>query len=102
MRLSDPRLPYTDSVPELKRQLAALFRDLHAQVNGVSEGAIHAATNATTAAPTTGTYQRGDFIRNSSPSESGAPGSKYVILGWSCVTAGTPGTWVECRCLTGA
>ena len=38
-----------------------------------------------TAAPTTGTWTRGSFVRNS------APGS----LGWLCTAGGSPGTWVE-------
>jgi len=39
-----------------------------------------------TAAPTTGTWKRGDRCWNTTPSASGVPG-------WICVTAGTPGTW---------
>lgn len=39
-----------------------------------------------TAAPTTGTWQRGDIVWNILPSAGG-----YV--GWICTTAGTPGTW---------
>lgn len=54
-----------------------------------------------TAAPTGGTWTQGDFVRNAAPTELGAGGSKYVILGWSCIASGTPGTWVQCRCLTG-
>lgn len=38
------------------------------------------------AAPTTGTYARGDVVWNTLPVAGGA-------VGWSCVTAGTPGTW---------
>lgn len=38
------------------------------------------------AAPTTGTWQRGDIVLNASPSAAGT-------IGWVCVTAGTPGTW---------
>lgn len=38
------------------------------------------------AAPTTGTWQRGDIVFNSTPSAGGTPG-------WTCTTAGTPGTW---------
>lgn len=38
------------------------------------------------AAPTTGTWARGDVVYNLSPSASG-------FIGWSCTTAGTPGTW---------
>lgn len=39
-----------------------------------------------TAAPTIGTYARGDIVWNSEPSAGGPPG-------WVCVTAGSPGTW---------
>jgi hypothetical protein len=38
------------------------------------------------AAPTTGTWKRGDVVWNTTPSAGGTPG-------WVCVTAGTPGTW---------
>ena len=39
-----------------------------------------------TAAPTEGTWARGDQIRNAAPISGG-------YLGWVCITAGTPGTW---------
>lgn len=39
-----------------------------------------------TAAPTTGTWARGDRVENSLPSAGG-------WSGWICTTAGTPGTW---------
>jgi hypothetical protein len=39
-----------------------------------------------TAAPTTGTWSKGDLCWNSAPSVGAA-------MGWVCVTAGTPGTW---------
>jgi len=39
-----------------------------------------------TAVPTTGTWNRGDQIRNTAPSPGG-------FIGWVCTTAGTPGTW---------
>jgi hypothetical protein len=54
-----------------------------------------------TAAPTGGSWTQGDFVRNSTPTELGTTPNKYVILGWSCIASGTPGTWVACRCLTG-
>lgn len=78
-----------------------IFDAVDRQVNGVSEGSIAATNNATTAVPTTGTYQKGDFVENSNPSELGGAGTKYILLGWKCVTAGTPGTWLQCRVLTG-
>jgi hypothetical protein len=97
----DPRLPQTDSLPDLRRRLTEYFRAIASQVNAVSEGALHGSYNAATAAPATGTYAKGDFVRNSAPSELGTAGSKYVITGFLCVTAGSPGTFVQCRSLTG-
>lgn len=52
-------------------------------------------------APTTGTHVVGDFYPNNLPTELGTAGSKYIIRGMRCITAGTPGTWVEERTLTG-
>jgi hypothetical protein len=84
-----------------KAVLSRIFSAIDQQVNGVSEGSIQRLHNATTAVPSTGTYQVGDFVRNTAPSELGGGGSKYVLLGWVCVLAGTPGTWKEFRGLTG-
>ncbi len=80
-----------------------IIRDIAYQVNGLSEGSLSASYNATTAAPTATNipYAQGDFIKNSNPSEVGAGGSKYVIVGWICTVAGSPGTWLQCRFLTG-
>jgi len=54
-----------------------------------------------TAAPSTGTWAQGDILYNSAPTEAGAASSKYVVLGWICTVAGTPGTWLQMRVLTG-
>jgi hypothetical protein len=87
MRLApDPRLP-ADSARLLQR-LNDVIGQIARQVNGVSEGTAAAIHNARTAAPTTGTWGLGDFLRNATPS-GGAP-----VFGWLCVAAGTPGTWV--------
>lgn len=102
MRLLDnPILPQGDDAAQLSFRLQQLFRQTNQQVNLVSEGRLIGITNAMTAAPTTGTWALGDFVRNSAPAEAGTAGSKYVIFGWVCVTAGTPGTWVSTRFLTG-
>ncbi len=90
-----PRVGVND--PILQREL----REHATQVNNLTEGRISAVTNATTAAPTTGPNQQGDFVRNSAPAELGSASSKYVIFGWVCVASGTPGTFVQCRFLTG-
>lgn len=54
-----------------------------------------------TAAPASGTWSRGDRAWNRDPSEAGSAGSKYVTEGWICTVAGSPGTWLERRVLTG-
>jgi hypothetical protein len=78
-----------------------LFRRIARQLNDIAEGRIQANYNATTAAPSSGTWRQGDEIKNSAPTELGSIGSKYVINGWKCVASGTPGTWVQMRFLTG-
>lgn len=102
---ADPNLPIVKEGlkynQDLTWKLTTLLRKFATQLNLTSEGFIEGATNALTAAPTTGTYAQGDFIRNSTPSEAGVAGSKYVVTGWLCVTSGTPGAWVSCRSLTG-
>ena len=106
MRLPvDPNLPIPPAdagefARRLNFQLIQWMRSAAQQLNQLSEGAISAVTNAATTAPTTGAWQQGDQIRNSAPAEAGGAGSKYVIVGWICTAAGTPGTWKEMRCLT--
>lgn len=77
------------------------FKEIAQQVNAVSEGRAVGFYTASTAAPTTGTWAQGDFVRNSAPTELGTAGNKYTIAGWRCVSGGTPGTWVQARELTG-
>ena len=94
-------LPSTDDDNydvQLQRTLVKLFSQINRTVNALS---AVPGTVTGTAAPTTGTHAPPEFVWNTSTSELGAVGSKYVLLGWSCVTAGTPGTWRECRALTG-
>jgi hypothetical protein len=96
----DPVLPPIAGptfAPFLKQLLASIAR----QVNGSTEGRIAPIHAANTAAPTTGDWMQGDVVRNSTPTELGSAGSRYVITGWVCVASGTPGTWVATRALTG-
>jgi hypothetical protein len=95
---TDPILPADQA--GLVFALRNLLRRTAAAVNGLAEGRIDA-SDAFTAAPAAGIWQRGDFVRNSAPVEMGTAGSKYVIYGFICVTSGTPGVWRECRFLTG-
>ena len=83
--------------PDLMRLIGKIAQ----QVNGLSEGQQSAYHSAATAAPTTGTFAQGDVVKNSAPVEAGTAGSKYVVTHWICTVAGTPGTWLACRSLTG-
>ena len=60
--------------------------DLHYQKLSAGWSSSLVARSIGTAAPVSGTWERGDIVWNSQPSAGGAPG-------WMCVTAGTPGTW---------
>lgn len=51
--------------------------------------------------PTGGVHLRGARHSNPLPAEAGSGGSKYVVDGWVCTVAGTPGTWLDRRTLTG-
>lgn len=101
---SNPYLPAEGAPAPLVRQLDSLIRSIATQLNQLSEGQVVAVTNAATAAPTGSAvnYNLGDFILNIAPSELGTAGAKYIIHGWRCVAEGSPGTWVQCRYLTGA
>lgn len=96
---TNPVLP--GDLAGLVRQLTALHAQVASSVNGLSAGHVAAHASADTAAPVAGVWAAGDFVRNSAPTEAGSAGSKYVVIGWICTVAGSPGTWLECRCLTG-
>jgi hypothetical protein len=108
MKLGQPILPLS---PEssydaaLNRMLYDFFRLLVVKVNDMSSGFITAQDTAMASAPSSGTWKKGDLVRNSSPSELGTAPNKYVILGWMRITDGSANVlntdWVACRCLTG-
>lgn len=77
------------------------YKAIAQQVNAISEGRQAGFYTAATAAPTSGTWARGDFVLNSAPAELGAVMLKYFVHGWRCMAGGAPGTWVECRFMTG-
>lgn len=81
--------------------MTELMRQVETLLNGLAESRLAAKYNARSTVPTTGSYAKGDFVPNSAPSELGAPGSMYIITGWLSVTSGEPGTFKECRVLTG-
>jgi hypothetical protein len=97
-----PQNPDTDYAKQLNRRLMDLFRASNQKVNDLADGRFGARDLVAAAVPTTGDYATGDFVANSAPVEAGSAGSKYVIYGWLNVAGGSPGTFVECRFLTGA
>jgi hypothetical protein len=83
--------------------MTEMVRQVEDAINRLSEGRIYQTYNAASAAPTgdTVSYQLGDIIRNTTPTELGTPGSMYIVWAFVCVAAGNPGTWRELRTLTG-
>ena len=69
-----------------REAIADIFRSIETQMNLLAEGKSSAYHGAAAAAPTAGTFARGDWVKNSTPSATG-------FFGWVCVTGGTPGTW---------
>jgi hypothetical protein len=104
-RITITELPYVsgsqDQAQRITTQLYTFLRNIATQLNALSEGAIASRHAARATVPITGSYRRGDQVADSMPAEAGAPGSKYVRLGWVCVASGEPGTWLEMRVLTG-
>lgn len=96
------KLPNSPTIANVSPDLLRLIGKIVTQLNGITEGTLSAFHTAATAAPTSGSWGRGDEVKNSAPVEAGTVGSKYVITGWICTAAGTPGTWKEMRTLTGA
>ena len=82
-------------------ETADWMRKVANQVNAISEGRIAGFYAAQSSIPTSGTWARGDFVLNSEPSELGTAASKYIVHGWRCTVGGTPGSWLQLRCLTG-
>lgn len=100
MRINtDPRFPQSDDVRALKQKLYDNHRDIATQVNCLAEGMLSGVTNAAPSKPTSGTYAKGDLVRNSAPAELGAAAQKYIVFGWFCLAA--PLTFVEMRFFTG-
>lgn len=101
MKLNEQPFVPIGTPTALRQFLFDSLQSIARQVNGLSGGSFTVINGTATTAPTTGTWARGDKIRNSAPTELGSASSKYVIDGWICTVAGTPGTWLEQRTLTG-
>ena len=105
MRLEEnpqlPQNPDSDYASSLNQVLTRLLRAYSQKVNALADGKTTAVDNAVPAVPTAGQFNQGDFVRNSAPTELGTAGSKYVLRGWTCTVPGSPGTFVQCRELTG-
>jgi len=95
------KLEQSNRIAGLSLGLSDYLNKIVNKLNGVAAGNFGSLDNASTAAPTSGTWAKGDFVTNSNPSELGSAGSKYVVIGFICTASGTPGTWLQCRCLTG-
>ena len=60
--------------------------DIYYQATSTGWAASSVRRGMGTAAPVSGTWVQGDIVYNSTPTAGG-------VIGWVCVTGGTPGTW---------
>ena len=65
---------------------AEIIRQLQDQLNALTEGRAAAYHGSMAAAPTTGDWVRGDWVKVTAPSSGG-------YFGYVCVASGAPGTW---------
>lgn len=104
-RIPDPALPIAPGpMGGLTIALNTYLKKVQQQINAMAGGSVSSSTAANSAPPAAGNIQisaKGDTIPNNNPTELGAAGSKFVITGWICVAGGQPGTWLQCRSLTG-
>ena len=98
--------PPRDSDPYLHAlhySMSQHLRDIAEQMNKLSEGRQDAHYNEHTAAPTTGVYALGDFVRHGSAHETGSVGDKHTFAGFQCVSEGSASaaSFVEVHWSTG-
>lgn len=82
------KVAISDRLPQQydRGHMVRLLREMENQLHLLSTGESGAYYGSATAAPTTGTHNVGDWVKNSAPAAQG-------YFGWVCVTAGAPGTW---------
>lgn len=95
----DSQLPSFKSSLVLAMNGTTPIVDATRVVSDIMTSIIKSSRQHATSKPTTGNFNVGDKKQNTSPSELGTAGSKYIIDGWTCIAS--PSTWVERRCLTG-
>ena len=79
------RLP-SFGVPLVDPKTGNITREWYRTLVELSQLAPPFVVSYGTAAPSDGTWSRGDRVWNTAPSAGGTPG-------WVCVVSGTPGTW---------
>lgn len=103
-KIPDPQIPNNPSAPGFASLLKSYLQIIQQEVNLLANGYVAGKLNATTAPPAAGNkavYAKGDFIPNNNPVVTGTAGSQFIVIGWMCTLGGQPGTWVQCRTLTG-
>ena len=79
---------FTNQVNGTAQQNAVAYNGAFAfmEIGSTVSTSLRVRQFADSAAPTSGSWRRGDIVWNVSPSAAGQ-------IGWVCVSAGTPGTW---------
>lgn len=99
MKLDIKQMVFGDRYrPGTMREICRRIEDA---VNILAEGRLAGRYFNATTVPTTGSFAQGDIVWKANPTEAGTTPNKYVVIGWICTVAGTPGTLLEMRVLTG-
>jgi hypothetical protein len=86
---------YVAAVTSLANSAQTALNDITAIQTAV--GITQGLADRGTAQPVSGTYLLGSKRLNNAPTILGTAPNTYVIEGWLCISAGTPGTWVELK-----
>lgn len=95
------KLAITQLMQSQPSAMIEMARKIEDSVNTLAEGRLTGRHFNATVIPTTGSFAQGDIVWKSDPTEAGVALAKYVVIGWICTVAGTPGTLLEMRVLTG-
>lgn len=92
------------NTPAVNAREGAMYCDTSVTPNAVRvySGGAWRRIAWSSSAPSSGAWNVGDMIYNTTPSVQGTAGSQYVISGWICTSQGSPGTWQQMRMLTGS
>ena len=96
---STPKVP----VEYQRSKFIEILSGVDTKVNALAEGRLQGRHYTGTETPSSSAILAavGDIVWNSNTTVQGTVTAQYILTGWVCTTAGTPGVWRDMRVLTG-